>query len=427
MKVYLHTIGCRLNQSEMETLGRDLMTAGHDIVTNSAEADQIVINTCAVTREATRDTRRTTRRFRRGNSDAAITLTGCHATIAADKLRAEPDVHQVVPNKRKDQLLQIIDPSAIPLEVHDREPLLRDYLQAGLGNTRAFIKVQDGCHNKCTFCVTTVARGDSTSRHLGDVVAEIQALTAAGYQEAVLTGVHMGSYGHDFGNRAGLRDLVQAILAHTDIPRLRLSSLEPWEIAPDFFDLWQNQRLLPHLHMPLQAGCDRTLRRMARKTSKVSFRALVEAARDAIPQLNVSTDIICGFPGETAADFAESLDYVREIGFSRLHAFTYSPRPGTAAATMPGQLEKKVRKERVRQMIDLGRDLSATFRQRYHGQQTNVLWEQMVGADDKGVRWAGYTDNYIRVHGYSTQALFNTITPVRLENSSAEGMTAIIL
>ncbi|MBK9052985.1 MAG: radical SAM protein, partial [Chloroflexi bacterium] len=204
---------------------------------------------------------------------------------------------------------------------------MREFRAGSLGNTRAFIKVQDGCNNKCTFCVTTIARGEGVSRHLADVVTEIQALAGAGYQEAVLTGVHLGSYGHDFGNKTGLRDLVRAILTHTDIPRLRLSSLEPWDIAPDFFALWDNPRLLPHLHLPLQSGSDRVLKRMTRRTNQVSFRALVQAARAHIPHLNLSTDLIVGFPGETEAEFGETLAFVQEMNFTRLHVFGYSVRP----------------------------------------------------------------------------------------------------
>ena len=229
-------------------------------------------------------------------------------------------------------------------------------------------------------------------------MAEIQALSAAGYQEAVLTGVHMGSYGRDLGEGVGLGDMITAILRHTDIARLRLSSLEPWDISPDFFELWQNPRLLPHLHLPLQSGSDRILCRMARRTSQVSFRQLAEEARKCIPQLNLSTDIIVGFPGESGHDFQQSLDYVAEIGFSRLHVFTYSRRPGTAAAGMDGQLPKAVKKERARQMIASGKELSLNFHESFLGQTAQVLWETASGADENGLRWVGYTGNYIRVY-----------------------------
>jgi threonylcarbamoyladenosine tRNA methylthiotransferase MtaB len=311
--------------------------------------------------------------------------------------------------------------------VFDQEPIMREFLAGSGGNTRAFIKVQDGCDNRCTFCVTTIARGEGQSRHLGDIVAEIQALTQAGYQEAVLSGVHLGSYGRDFGNNSGLKELVTAILEHTDISRLRLSSLEPWDIAPGFFALWEDARLLPHLHVPLQSGSDKILRRMARRTTQASFRALAAEARANIPDLNLTTDVIVGFPGETDADFEDSLDFIREIGFTRLHVFPYSKRPGTAAAMMEGHLPKAVKKERVRQMIALGNRLSLDFHGRFVGQAANVLWETAVGADENGLRWVGYTDNYIRVQGSGGADLFNTVTPTCLTDPRPEGMTGVVV
>ncbi len=429
MKVYLHTIGCRLNQSEIETMARQLLAAGHEIVAEADQADKVIINTCAVTSKAARDGRSLTRRIHRHNPQAEIILTGCYAAIAPAELSQIEGAGRIVSNQDKDKLVQIIDPQArIDLPVFDQEPIMREFLAGGrVANTRAFIKAQDGCDNKCTFCITTVARGAGRSRHLGDVVAEIQALTAAGYQEAVLTGVHLGSYGRDLHNKTDLRDLVAAILTYTDIPRLRLSSLEPWEIPDGFFELWRNPRLLPHLHMPLQSGSDKILRRMARRTSRASFRQLAAAARAAIPNLNLTTDIIVGFPGETGADFEESLGFVREIGFTRLHVFAYSQRPGTAAANMPGHLPNAVKKERSHRMIALGEELSLAFHRQYEGETREVLWETAVGANGAGLQWAGYTDNYIRVQAIGPDDLFNRITPTELFQAQPEGISGQIL
>jgi threonylcarbamoyladenosine tRNA methylthiotransferase MtaB len=429
MKVFLDSIGCRLNQSEIETMARQLLVAGHEIVTDTAVADKVIINTCAVTAQAARDARSQTRRIHRQNPDAEIVLTGCYATIAPDELAQVQGAGRVVANRQKAQLVQMLDPKArIDLPIFDQEPLLRHFLAGSMGgNTRAFIKVQDGCDNHCTFCVTTVARGAGSSRHVGDVVREIQALAAAGYQEAVLTGVHLGSYGHDLDNKVGLPELVKAILIHTDIPRLRLSSLEPWDVAADFFALWQNPRLLPHLHMPLQSGSDKILRRMARRTSRSSFRALAEAARAHIPHLNLSTDVITGFPGETEDDFASSLDFVREIDFSRLHVFSYSPRPGTAASQFPNQINGKIKKERTRRMIDLGKERSLAFHQQFVGQRQDVLWETAVGADDGGLRWVGYSDNYIRVQAHGPADLFNQITSTEFVSATADGVVGVVI
>ena len=424
LKVYLDSIGCRLNHSEIETMARQLLANGHEIVTEVDTADKVIINTCAVTAEAARDARSRTRRFHRTNPQAEILLTGCYATIAPDELAQVEGASQIVANGQKQQIVSLLDPQAqLDLPVFDQEPLLREYLVGSMGAlTRAFIKAQDGCDNKCTFCVTTVARGDSQSRHLGDIVAEIQALAAAGYQEAVLTGVHLGSYGRDLNHNTDLRSLVQAILQHTDIPRLRLSSLEPWDIPAGFFELWHNPRLLPHLHMPLQSGSDHILRRMARRTSRASFSELARAAREAIPDLNLTTDIIVGFPGETDDDFADSLAYVRQIGFTRLHVFSYSQRPGTAAATFADQIPNKVKKARARQMIDVGHELSLAFHQQYVGQRLNVLWETAVGADNGGLRWVGYTDNYIRVSANGPADLFNRVTPTKIEMARADSV-----
>lgn len=428
MKVFLDSIGCRLNQSEIETMARQLLAGGHELVTRPEDADKVILNTCTVTRAAARDARRKTRRFHRKNGDAEIVLTGCYATVAPEELGNVEGAGRLVPNAQKEQLVQMLDPEAGREKPRfDREPILREILTGQVGNTRAFVKVQDGCDNRCTFCITTVARGAGQSRRLGDVVEEIQGMAAAGYREAVLTGVHLGSYGHDFGNESGLRELVEAILHHTAIPRLRLSSLEPWDIEPAFFDLWEDERLLPHLHLPLQSGSNRTLRRMARRTRRDTFRELAQAAYERIPDLNLSTDMICGFPGETKADFQESLDFVREIGFSRLHTFTYSPRPGTAAAEMPDQLPKPERKERTRQMIALGEELSLAFHRRYEGRTLNVLWEAVVGANGQGTRWIGYTDNYIRVQANGPADLFNRITPVRLSDARPDGLEGEIV
>ena len=404
-------------------MAHQLRAAGHEIVTEAAAADKVIVNTCAVTAEAARDARNLTRRFHRQNAAAEVVLTGCYATIAPQELAQVKGAGRIVANQDKERLAQMLDPAApAGFPVFDQEPVQREFLAGSVGSTRAFVKVQDGCDNHCTFCITTVARGAGQSRHLGDVVAEIQARCAAGYQEVVLTGVHLGSYGQEFSQKTGLRDLVQAILRYTDIPRLRLSSLEPWDITPDFFTLWQDARLLPHLHLPLQSGSDEVLRRMARRTRRAAFRTLAAAARAAIPHLSLTTDIIVGFPGETEAEFQQSMEFVREMGFARLHVFNYSQRPGTAAATMPRQVPLETRKERSRRMIELGERLSLAFHEQYVGVTAPVLWETAVGADDAGLRWVGYTDNYIRVQASGPADLFNRITPVQLSAAQVNGM-----
>ena len=428
MKIHLQTIGCRLNQAEIETMGRQFQAGGHELVGDAAAADAIILNTCAVTAEAARDARRLTRRFHRANETAQIVLTGCYATLAADTVAALPGVVRVVGNDQKERLPILLDPAlAADAAEYDREPIAREAQPGSFGRTRGFVKVQDGCDNRCTFCVTTIARGAGRSRPLADVVAEVQRFAAAGYGEVVLSGVHLGSYGRDLGRPAGLHELVAALLAHTDIPRVRLSSLEPWDVADNFFQLWQNPRLMPHLHLPLQSGSDRVLRRMARRTSRAAFRALVHEARAHIPDLSLSTDLIAGFPGETDADHAETVAYAEAIGFSRLHAFSYSPRPGTAAARMSGQLSGPVKRARTAELIALGGRLSMAFHRRYEGAIRPVLWESTIGAEPEGLRWAGYTDNYIRVAAVGPADLMRRVTSARLGDPRPEGMSGVIL
>lgn len=427
MKIFLDSLGCRLNQSEIETMARQWLAAGHEVVAEPAAADTIILNTCAVTAQAAKDARGRTRRLHHDNPAAELILTGCYATLSPREAAALPGVGRVVANADKEQLVQLITPAAnVEQPSFDREPLIRDYWAAGLGGTRAFVKAQDGCDNRCTFCVTTIARGPGRSRPLADVVAEIQALATAGYREAVLTGVHLGSYGHDRGRPDGLRQLVAAILAETDITRLRLSSLEPWDLEPAFFELWRNPRLLPHLHLPLQSGSDRVLRQMARRTTRASFHQLATAAHAAIPHLNLSTDLIVGFPGETESEFQASLEFVQEMAFARLHVFSYSPRPGTAAARFQGQVPLAVRKERAQRMIEVGQQLSLAFHRRYEGQVVNVLWEGVVAADEAGLRWAGYSDNYLRVTAYGPADCRNQVIPTRLTAARPEGLLGIM-
>lgn len=422
MRIYLESTGCRLNQSEIETLGRQFERAGHEVVHSAEAADVCVVNTCAVTQEATRTSRMLLRRLNRANPSAQIVATGCYAHLAPETVGALPGVTQVVDNLSKDRLVSLILGQPGPIDPFEREPLEREFRPGALGRTRAFVKVQDGCDNRCTFCVTTIARGPGRSRTVDEVIAEVNYLVAAGYQEVVLTGVHLGSYGHDRGQREGLMGLVQALLARTEIPRLRLSSLEPWDISPTFFELWGDSRLCRHLHLPLQSGCDATLKRMARRTSQASFGALVERARAAIPDLALSTDVIVGFPGETEAEFESSYQFVRAMDFMKVHVFRYSPRPGTAAARMPDQVSAEAKRERSARMLALSDEGGRRFRQRFIGRVLPVLWEQIAGATERGFQNVGLTDNYLRVVLEAPDVLTNRIESVRVTGVTESGL-----
>ena len=430
MRIFLDQIGCRLNYSEMETLAARLRAVGHQTVARAEDAQVIVFNTCAVTADAGRTSRKQARHLHAANPDARIALTGCWATLEPAQAAALPGVALVAANPQKELLHTLLEPWSADFD--DPDDLARVqpegtpfHAAAGAdapARTRAFIKVQDGCNNRCTFCIVTLARGESRSRPLAELVGEIEQLAAHGVQEAVLTGVHLGSYGRD---RAGvgctdLKQLVAAILQHTDIPRLRLSSLEPWELVDGFFDLWRQwpARLCPHLHLPLQAGADRMLRRMARRCTTASFRQLVAQARAAIPDLVLTTDLIAGFPGETEADFAEGMAFVEEMRFTDAHIFPFSARAGTAAAGFPGQLPTAVKKARGRQLQARVAATGRAERRRFLGQTRPVLWEGEGRplTDQPGRLWSGYTDNYLRVMAVADEdaMLHGEITPVHI-------------
>ncbi len=436
MRVRLETLGCRLNTSEMERLARRFVVAGHRVVGPGEPADLCVLNTCAVTHVAARKSRQLTRHLKRTNPRAAMVVTGCYAELEPDQIAAL-GVDLVVGNRDKDRLVDLV--TEYWRRVHpeqgesasDSQSPIADlqsrYLYPG-ARTRAFVKVQDGCDNRCTFCIVTVARGAGRSLPADEVVAEVRALVAAGYQEVVLTGVHLGSYGHDRGDRRGLFHLVRRLLDETDVPRLRLSSLEPWDLDPDFFALWEDPRLGRHLHLPLQSGCDATLRRMARRTTTVGFAGLVAAARAAVPDLSVTTDVIVGFPGETEAEFAESLAFVEAMAFAKLHVFRYSPRRGTAAASMPGQVPPDVAAGRSRRMHELGARLERAFRRRFLGRTMSVLWETgKPDGEGDNLLWSGLTDNYLRVSAPGGPGLRNVVTPVRLVADTSGGLLGQIL
>jgi threonylcarbamoyladenosine tRNA methylthiotransferase MtaB len=420
MKIYLDTIGCRLNQSEIETMARQFRAAGHEVVAVAQDADMAVVNTCAVTAEAASDSRGKIRQIARAGVDE-IVATGCWVTLQPHEAKNLPNVLRVVANDRKDYLVSetlniessntSTAPSATP-STFDLEPITREPLPGLHHRTRAFIKVQDGCDNHCTFCITTIARGAGRSRPIADVISDIQSALDGGTKEIVLTGVHLGSWGYDFSQH--LRDLINSILRDTDVPRLRLSSLEPWDLDEDFFSLWEDKRLCQHLHLPLQSGCAATLKRMARKTTPESFRHLVAAARQIMPEVAITTDIIAGFPGETEDEFAESLAFVKEMNFAGGHAFTYSPRPGTGAARMKEQVRSEVRKERNAIYRASFEESAKVYRQKFIGKPLSVLWESATQYDERGWQMEGLTGNYLRLNAIAPRPLWNEISTVEL-------------
>ncbi len=409
MKIFLDTIGCRLNQAEIESMSRQFRAAGHEIVADADTADMAVVNTCAVTTQAASDSRGKIRSIARAGVNE-IAVTGCWTSLQPKEAAALPNVKHVIANDQKDSLVSQtlnLHPSTFDLEPISRIPIPGIHRR-----TRAFIKVQDGCDNACTFCVTTIARGAGRSRPLDDVINDVNSALAGGSKEIVLTGVHLGSWGQELGFH--LRYLIETLLQKTDVGRLRLSSLEPWDLNEDFFSLWTDPRLMPHLHLPLQSGSDSTLRRMARKTTTASFRSLVHAARAVAPDVAITTDLIAGFPGETEEEFNETLAFVREMDFSGGHVFSYSPRPGTGAARMKGQVKPELRKKRNRILQEALEESAKSYRAKFIGSTMPVLWESTTEYGEYGWRMEGWTGNYLRVGAFASSPRWNEVDEVTL-------------
>ena len=396
MLIHLRALGCRLNEAELETWAQSFQKQGHQISPQLNQADIIIINSCAVTQEAARKSRQLIRRLHHQNPTAKLVVSGCYATLNESEVAQLMGVDLVVSNQDKSQLVEKT------LSELDFETMPAMSTEAGehslftRGRQRAFVKIQDGCRYRCTFCIVTVARGEEISRSMTAIIDEINHLHQQGINEVILTGVHLGGYGTEIG--LDLSTLIRHILQQTTIPRLRLGSLEPWDLPADFFSLFENSRLMPHLHLPLQSGCDSVLKRMARRCKTQEFVAIVEKARQKIANFNITTDIIVGFPGETEDEWQQSFDFIKKIGFGDLHIFSYSHRAGTKAATLANPVRKQVKKQRSKQLHELALSMKQKFIETQLNKEFLVLWETPQEDLETGKQLSlGYTPNYLRV------------------------------
>lgn len=416
VRIHLSALGCRLNEAELEQWATAFTRAGDRIATEPEEADIMVLNTCAVTREAVRKSRQKLQRLQRANPQAKLVVSGCYSELEPDQALADQGVDLVVPNTRKEELVSLTRRTFADLSMPQAATLPANAALFTRNRHRAFIKIQDGCRYRCTFCIVTVARGAERSRTIGDIVEEVSRLQQEEVREIVLTGVHVGGYGSDLDTN--LEQLVRTLLTDTDMPRIRFASVEPWDLSENFLELFANPRVMPHMHLPLQSGCDTVLRRMARRCKTADFNALTRSLRSAVPQFNVTTDIIAGFPGETDQEWADSMRFIETQDFGHIHAFTYSEREGTRAANLPDPVPMAVRQQRSRQLHELGESLKAEQLKRSIGTVADVLWERgRETVDDQGrSQWThqGYTPNYQRVRIRSHEDLANRILPVRL-------------
>ena len=434
--VAIHTHGCKLNQADSSVLARQFRQAGYRIVETAAEADIYVLNTCTVTATADAKARQALRAARRANPEALVVATGCYSQRAAAELARLPAVSLVVGNTEKSRLVSLVAAARQGVATADDPAAVGDNFGALLtpgenllGRSRAMVKIQEGCDQVCAYCIVPKVRGRERSIPPGELVEQIRQRVGEGCPEVVLTGTQLGTYGFDLPG-TNLAGLLRRILAQTGVARLRVSSLQPQELGPELLRLWQDDsRLCPHFHVPLQSGSDAILKAMRRRYTTGQFARTVELIRQTIPDAGITADLIVGFPGEGEREFTESLTFVEAMGFSDLHAFPYSQRPGTSAAYLAGQVPDGVKKERMGRMLELARQGFEQFRRRQLGQTRPVLWETARQRD--GVtRRRGLTDNYIRVHtfenvsrdGGSDQA--NVITPAQLVELSDTSVLA---
>jgi len=413
VRVHFTNLGCKLNQAEVERLAREFRAAGHEVVDSLAGADLHVVNSCTVTREAARDSRRAARRGRGGERGLRTVLTGCYVSDPAGEARRLAGVDLLVANEEKDRLLERVQATwpelAAPI---DGPPKVS--FAAGVGRTRALLKIEDGCSMRCAFCIVPQTRGAQRSRAPEEVLSEAQALVRGDARELIVTGVQISAY------RAGglrLAGLVARLLAESGAPRLRLTSIAPWELDDRLLDLFADRRLCRHLHLSLQSGSTGVLRRMRRPYTAAGYAALLERVRRAVPGVAVTTDVLVAFPGETAAEHEESLAFVRACGFARVHVFPFSARPGTEAAALPGQVPAAERRERAAAMLAAAGEAERAFARRHLGRVETVLWERPRGGIQRGL-----TDTYLRVLSDAPGELRNRFADAELVGLAEGGV-----
>ena len=422
----LITMGCKVNQYDTQSMRETLVRNGYAIVDETQTADLYLINTCTVTNAADQKARQAVRKAIRQNPNAEVLVTGCYAESDRKAIEQIPGVTIVFGNREKADFQTYMDKlhSKTELQIQPvQHDAVREHARFSGGvssagkRTRALIKVQDGCSAFCTYCIIPYVRGRMTSRPLLDIVDEAKRIAESGIKEIVITGVHLGAYGQDTGRDKDIADILEHIHGIDGIERIRFSSIEPMYF-PDFLSERMSAlpKCMPHFHIPIQAGSDKVLRDMRRRYTTAQFAHLVENLRSRFTDdVGITTDIMVGFPGETDADFKESLRFVEKIGFSQLHVFRYSPRKGTPAATYSNQISSEVSASRSRQMIELGKEMSESFRKRMLGKYKNVLVEESREGEKK--QFAGFTDNYLRVLMDVPDSAINKVMKVKLTSS----------
>lgn len=420
-KAALHNLGCKVNAYETEAMQHLLEEAGYEIVPFTQKADVYVINTCSVTNMADRKSRQMLHKAKKNNPDSIVVAAGCYVQTSEKEVLNDLSVDIIIGNDRKHDLVRLLEEYSLDSVNdtvddindgrHDFEELFIDQTKE---HTRAFIKVQDGCNQFCSYCIIPYARGRVRSRRFENVIAEVERLAANGFKEVVLTGIHLSSYGVDFEEATGLLELIQAVNAVKGIERIRLGSLEPKIVTENFAsELSKLDKICPHFHLSLQSGCDATLKRMNRKYTTKEYERGCELLRKYFVHPAITTDVIVGFPGETEEEFEQTKAYLEHIHFYEMHIFKYSKRKGTRAAVMPDQIDEQIKAARSEKLIALGHDMSKEFRKFYIGKNEEVLFEEKAVIGDKEY-FVGYTKEYVKVAKKTDENLENQIVSGRI-------------
>lgn len=420
-KAALHNLGCKVNAYETEAMQHLLEEAGYEIVPFTQKADVYVINTCSVTNMADRKSRQMLHKAKKNNPDSIVVAAGCYVQTSEKEVLNDLSVDIVIGNDRKHDLVRLLEEYSLDSVndtvddindgKHDFEELFIDQTKE---HTRAFIKVQDGCNQFCSYCIIPYARGRVRSRRFENVIAEVERLAANGFKEVVLTGIHLSSYGVDFEEATGLLELIQAVNAVKGIERIRLGSLEPKIVTEHFAsELSKLDKICPHFHLSLQSGCDATLKRMNRKYTTKEYERGCELLRKYFVHPAITTDVIVGFPGETEEKFEQTKAYLEHIHFYEMHIFKYSKRKGTRAAVMPDQVDEQIKAARSEKLIALGHDMSKEFRKFYIGKNEEALFEEKAVIGDKEY-FVGYTKEYVKVAKKTDENLENQIVSGRI-------------
>ncbi len=424
-KVAFTTLGCKVNQFETETMEGLFKVRGYEVVAFDQPADVYVVNTCSVTHLGERKSRQLIRRAARTGPGATVVVTGCYAQVSPGEVEAIEGVDVIVGTQDRQRIVELVEEAAAS---HRQVKAVGDIMAADVfediplfaapGRTRAFLKIQEGCANFCTYCIIPYARGPLRSRPLASIEREAAKFVAAGFREIVLTGIHLGAYGQETGGAAILTDAVRAVLAVPGVVRLRLGSLESIEVSDALIAVMrEDERFCPHLHLPLQAGDDGVLAAMNRHYTTAEYRDLVRDIQDRVPDIAITTDIIVGFPGETDGQFANTLVFAAGMDFARIHVFPYSRRKGTPAASFPDQVSEAEKKRRAAALQALADRQAAAFHERFLGCELKVLFEP---AADGGIE--GLTGNYMRVYADGDRSLAREIRPVRLRGLYKDGL-----